>query len=482
MKKIIDKIANIKLKQALLLAVVILFTAFTISVDASAANPPINQKHPAGTCTSDPQFDIPYAAITPGNGLISAIVDDVKNVLYTTSQTLYDSILGNSSFRNTVAIAISLYIAIYGIMFTFGMVQSTVYDFFIRMVKIGIISILLGTDATWWQFIYDSLAHFFIDGTDAIIYEVSRITVGGVNSPYDVGKPFAILDGVIATAVSAKMAVTILATFFTGPYGLLFGILMLLSLGSFLRALFTAIWVYLMALVLKMLLIALSPIFISFMLFSRTKPLFDGWINQLVNACLQPIFLFVFFGFFVALIQATMDGILRNPVCWTEWIDSVRGTPFAVHYWRFAVKDTTTGLWEPYGGLWSWTGAAASTKDTRVFPIDIMTILIFLMLAELAGRFNNIVIMIASEIAGASVNLASMEGPLSGWLSGSGGKESNVASGIGSRTGPGGVSASPGYANWQQQYANKGLGAVEDSMSGGANYSAQTGSRSGPGE
>ncbi len=420
--------------------------------------------HPPGTCTHDPQFDIPYAASEPGSGLISAIVTDIKGVVYASAGRIFVSIYYDNSFGEILAAAVAIYIAIYGILFTFGMVQLTVYDFFIRAVKLGIIAGLISQ--YFWTVWYDLvlfLFTFFDEGTDDIIMELTSITVGGVAGNYDPDTPFAILDQVIATAVSAKMAVTILAVFFTGPYGVIFGILLLLSLGSFLRALFTAIWVYLMAVVLRALLIGLSPVFLAFLLFTRTRHLFDGWLNQLVNASLQPIFLFTFFAFFVALILASMENILANPVCWTEWIDSVRGTPFAVHYWRFALWNDDTGTWEPYGGLRSWAGVDGE-PDAPVFPIDVMHILIFLMLAELASRFNHIIIMIASDIAGASTNLATMQGPLAGWLGGGGGGRNNsLAGGPGYRGTPGGVN--PAMQNWQQTMTDKGgLGTVAETM------------------
>src|SRR6185436_2324103 len=100
-----------------------------------------------------------------------------------------------------------------------------------------------------------------------------------------------------------KMAVTLMAIFGTFPYGPIIGLILLMALGSFLKALMNALWVYLMSLVMKTLLFALAPIFIPCILFTRTRHLFDGWLNQIVNATLQPILLFAFFAFFAILIR-----------------------------------------------------------------------------------------------------------------------------------------------------------------------------------
>ncbi|MCE2926866.1 MAG: type IV secretion system protein [Rickettsiales bacterium] len=442
------------------LALVILVT-LALPAEVWAATPPPPSR-PPGTCTFDPQFDVPYAVITPGSGMISRIVLDIRSVLTATVYPMYRNLLESSSFSTAVSVAMTIYIAVYGVLFTFGMVQVTVYDFFMRMLKFGVVAGFVIINPSWWLSVYDTLILFFVDGTDAIIAQATVIMVGGVSAPYDQAAPFKALDGLIATAISAKMAVTILATFFTGPYGLMFGILILLSLGAMLKALFSAIWVYLMGLVLKMLLIALAPLFIAFLLFDRTRHLFDGWLNQLVNACLQPIFVFLFFAFFVALLQASINNILKTPVCWTEWMDSVRGTPFAVHYWRFAVRNSS-GNWEPYSGNYDFTGIPGNAT-APIFPIDIMSIIIFLILAELAGRFNNVVTMIANEIASASTKLSDFQGPLSDWMSGgSGGGGSGspaAAGGVGSRPTPGGSTGAPSAGSFDKarnELAKKGM-------------------------
>ncbi|MDX2113545.1 MAG: type IV secretion system protein [Alphaproteobacteria bacterium] len=454
------KKGHFSLYAALLLGLIALAPA------AYAADGNTENNMPKGTCTFDPQFALPQEVITPGNGIISNIVTDVKSVLTATIIPMYQNIISSPSFTGPVTVALTLYIAIYGILFTFGMVQVTVYDFFIRMLKFGVIAGFIISAEGWASEVFWILNDFFVEGTDAIIAEATTIMVGGVRQPYNEAQPFAALDALLATAISSRMAVTILATIFTGPYGLVFAILILLSLGAMMRAFLSAIWIYLMGLVLKMLLIALAPIFITFLLFDRTRHLFDGWLNQMVNACLQPIFVFIFFAFFVSLLKASIDNILKTPVCWTEWMESVRGTPQAFHYWRFAVKNKN-GDWEAYSGTYNFDGIADDPK-APIFPIDIMAVLIFLVLAELASRFNNVVVMIASEIASASARLSDFQGPMSDWLNrggGSGGASASAAAaGVGSRPIPGGSSAAS-MSSSKASIASKGMmGAAEDGI------------------
>ncbi len=376
---------------------------------------------PHGTCTTDPQFEIPLPA--PGQGLITTIIVEIQNILGQVSSALFSTIISDSGFRKALQALATLYIMFYGIMFTFGMVQITLFDFCIRMIKIGIIVLLLSPQA--WSFFNNIVVRFFNAGTDAWINQVSAAVL---NQPLpNNAPPFYVIDQALTKAVSAKMAVTLMAMFFTPPYGPIFGLLLALGLGTFVRAILTAAWVYLMSLILKALLFGVAPIFLAFILFVRTRYLFDGWLNQIVNATLQPILLFTFLAFFVVLVNVAIDNIFVTPVCWTEWSESLRGSPFSVHYWRFTLCNG--GTCEPYGGAWSFDGPQTATGP--IFPIDILGILVLVMLADLASRFNGIVVLIASDLASASTNLASMQGALGDWF-----KSANTA---GRQPGGGGV-------------------------------------------
>jgi type IV secretory pathway VirB6-like protein len=403
------------------------------------------------TCSHDAQFDIPYTLLVPGDGLISGVVSDLQDILEYMAWYMYTHIIISESFSWLIPKVLTLYILIYGVFFTFGMVQVTLYDFLARMTKIALVMGVLFLPGVYtsffWFDIFNMLFTFFTDGTNAIIAKITSVAVGGVSVTYDPNYPFAILDEAIAKLVSAKMAVTMLATIFTGPYGLIFGFLLLFASGSFVMALFTAMWVYLMAMVLRALLLALTPMFILFLLFDKTRHLFNGWLNQLVNTSLQPILLFTFFAFFVTLISASVDHLLETPVCWTFVPEAWRGGPTNLYFWRFAVPNDGSGPpgpWMIFKGLWSWVGAETNPPDPSAspFPIDIMDILIFLILAELAGRFNGIITTIARDLAGASTDFASMQGPLGQWFAPDKGADTNLANNVGRRNTPGGV----GYA------------------------------------
>ncbi|NBO18245.1 MAG: type IV secretion system protein [Proteobacteria bacterium] len=388
------------------LSMTLLLTAMSGPAYAGPSEPTIKE----GTCTSESQYDIP--TVDPDSGLVSTIVQRIRDALQSVSSDVFYGITGDSGFQNVIRLASSLYVAIYGILFTFGMVQITIYDMLVRLVKLGIMNVLLSSsgDMLW------VLVRFFNDGVDDIIARVSAIAFGTGGVVGATGAPFDPLDQALVFVVSSKMAITLLATFATGPYGLVVGIILLMSLGSFMKSIFNALWVYVMALVIRSLLIGISPIFIVCILFARTRYLFEGWLNQVVNTCLQPIFLFTFFAFFVTLLKSCLSILLDRPVCWMpSQVES--GTPNMAHFWRFALKKAD-GSYQPFDGIWGFAGPEGNTTgdEPNIHPIGIMLPLMIWILADLAGRFNHIVLGIAKQLADASTDFNGGVDAIKAWF------------------------------------------------------------------
>jgi type IV secretory pathway VirB6-like protein len=357
-----------------------LFFLFPALAQAAAYTPP-------GTCTNDAAFTYPH-----GLNIVSQITQQLNCILFGcpgitgVGQVLYVAITNSFGFNQLVRVALVLYIIFYGISFTLGMVQLTVLDFVNRMIKFGLMLYFLSP--TSWGIFSVTVGQFFNEGT---IWLINGI--GGIVGSND---PFSVFDIAIGQTLSARMFVTLIAIFFSGPYGLIIGILLLMSLGTFVGAILQAVWVFLMSMVVRAFLFGLAPIFICCLLFSRTRHLFDGWLNQLVNATLQPVFLCTFFAFFAQLVLNAMNQILAVEVCYMPSQGLFRGTSFDMVMPRF----TRNG--QPYGGPIGWNDP---------FPVSIFDVLTFLLLTQLTWRFNGIVLNIAKEISAASTNL-NMQGAL----------------------------------------------------------------------
>lgn len=367
---------------------------------------------PASTCTYDPTN---FAA--PNLKVITNVTDSITCILYATStnapcnvansitRKMFETIKGQGTYQQILRALATLFVLIYGISFLTGIVQATISELLVRVAKFALIVTLLSPDA--WLWFYNTVGIFFHEGTNWLIgfsIQTALGTIPGLN-PY---QPFAMIDYAIQLAFSPRMFTTMIALFFTPPYGWLFFFLVLMSLGVFVASLMQALWIYVMSLVIRSFLFGMAPIFIPFILFSKTRHLFDGWMNMLVNSMLQPVLLFTFFAFFITLMATAMLNILKVPVCYMPGDGLFSGGPMDEKLPRFMLW--AGNKWEPYAGGWNFTGPIdfpnyAPNGVPVVFPINIIDVLIFLILAQLAWRFNGIAINIAKELSGAALSL-----------------------------------------------------------------------------
>lgn len=379
-----------------------------------------NAAYAAPLCTNDEKFaTFDPASADPdapsAKGMITEIVEKIKFKISGNpdgatpeekqgiGEKLYKNIIKNTGFLGTVRAAIVLFIVIQAILFMGGIVEMRYHDFIIRLVKIGILSALLSSSS--WDYFNGTVVHFFNNGTDDIIKKVTENGLGFTGGGGDSStQTFTVLDVAIGKIISSKMFAILMSTFTTGPYGMILGLMLMTSIFVFLKAILTAMWVYVMSLAMKTLLFGLAPIFIACILFSNTRYLFDGWLNQVINASLQPILLFMFLIFFMKLMDSSIDTLMAHDVCWTGMPEGWRGSPFDFFFWRFAEADPEDAK-----------KIIPNNKEFNLnekFPIDVMAILVFLILAEMSGRFTSVIIQISSQIANATTNLLGGGGPL----------------------------------------------------------------------
>lgn len=346
-----------------------------------------------GNCTNTPAFAIP----SEGRGIVSAVAEEITSILDGGARKMFESVLGSGAFRAAVNGTLVLFVAIYGIMITTGIINMTGSDGAVRLVKIGVITALLNEG---WGFFYKYVGGLFIGGTDDLVNLMTSIAVGATASSGDATRPLYVLDRTLALLFSGKMMPNLSGTAMSGPYGPIIALMVLIGVIFCMLALFRAVWVYLLSKVAMMLLFGLAPIFMVCLLFQRTKNLFDGWLSQLVSYSLQPIMLFAFFGFYSVLIQSSLTEILKVDFCWVSRPNVVSGLPFDPHYWAPMISGT------PFTGTFDW----------RNVPFNVVEILVFVLLSYVAWRYAGEVVNIAREIAGGGVLFPQFGGALTSWF------------------------------------------------------------------
>jgi type IV secretion system protein VirB6 len=158
-----------------------------------------------------------------------------------------------------------------------------------------------------------------------------------------------------------------------------------------------ALILYLLATLAISLLLIVAPIYISFMLFDRTKPLFDAWIKSLISYTLQPAMVFTALAIFNVFVFSSLYSLLYYKVCWQEIWTS---------YWK--LKDGTTieigsflNFYHPVVPLTLGDGtervSGLSLQDMST-PTQFFLIMIFLIICASLIRFIDWMADAASEL------------------------------------------------------------------------------------
>lgn len=343
----------------------------------------------------------------PTDGLLSEIYLFIKEIVDESTRKLYMAFIGNEGYQKAVFAAMTLMIAIFGIGFTIGVVQPSFGQALMRLIKFAVVAAMVSPAG--WQFFSDpttgaGVVAFFNDGTDELVKGVMEIGMGsGLQPPPEGSTPFYRLDRLADFMIQPDTIIAILgSTFASGPYGLAMGGLMMFAFFGFVRLLVQALKVYAVSFVARSLLLGIAPIFIVFLLFDKTKQLFMTWINALLSLSLQPILLFTFLSFFIVLIESAATDLLKTEFCWTSY-QNVNGSQNLSNFWRPVENGA------PLTGDMTWKGSfeciMSGKNNCPEFPIDIVSLLTFLILVYLAERFASIIQRIAYELSNAFIAL-----------------------------------------------------------------------------
>ena len=240
------------------------------------------------------------------NDVVMPICSRLNNLTF----LLYSKLTSNLTLKNIAMSMLTLYIMLYGIYYLAGATQIKTSDLVTRIIKITIIVILFSPNS--WNFFNNHLFKIFTQGTNYLI-----INVIGTNTHNNI---FGFLDVIFNKYVNPYLWANLLVELFQLTNGLaFFAFLVIIGLLKYLLSMIEIVLSYLMAFISVSVMIALAPFFISFMLFERTKNLFNNWISTLFNAAILPTILLIFY----LLIDDIMMVLLTNSVvesCWGTWL------------------------------------------------------------------------------------------------------------------------------------------------------------------
>lgn len=233
------------------------------------------------------------------SGVISNLVDKIRGYLFGTNdnsagvaQYVFNTLVGNSGIISAIRALLVLYIAYSGFSFMLGISQLNQKEGSIKLVKMGIVLMLLSPDS--WEFFNTTAFKLITDGsldvlvkiitpsdaTEADLAALSQ-TPTLIFSSFD--ESFRVLFG---TVTWLKISALLLST----PMGIVVCMMTIFAAVIYAICIAKATLLYLSSLIGIAILLSVSPVFLCFILFKYTKQMFDSWWKTLLSYALQPIF------------------------------------------------------------------------------------------------------------------------------------------------------------------------------------------------
>ena len=260
-------------------------------------------------------------AMADGTGNATSIGQGGDSRNYGIVQQMFIRTVQDSRAIGAIRALLVLYVAYTGLMFIMGMAQINQKEAISRILRISIVVTLIGP--TSWDFFYNNFFAGFIGGMnwliDSITYldpEFFKTNTGDNFSPHIIAHFNDFLSYVTDNDV---LWAKVFALTFSSLTGFVLGIVMIAAVVSFVIAVVRATLVYIFSLLIISILIILSPLFISFILFNYTKQLFDAWLKQIVSSVLQPALLFGVISLFNQIIIVMLFTATSFTICKTCW-------------------------------------------------------------------------------------------------------------------------------------------------------------------
>lgn len=256
-------------------------------------------------------INIKFANYT-GSSFISDLIYGVvlkplRDQFNSFTKLIYTGFTNDDALINALRLMIILYISIYALMFLAGAVEITVTDLVMRVLKIGLISVLFTQNS--WDFFNTYVFKLFTDGIDYLMTSVSGVTSS-------MGNPFGFIDPIFDRYTDPTIFALLFIQLLQIQLGLVFfAIIAIYAMFLYIKAIVQVIVAYCVAFVGLAVMISLAPVFIAFMLFERTRSIFDNWLSLMFNYLIEPTILLIFF---LLIDQIMAEQLLKTVArsCW----------------------------------------------------------------------------------------------------------------------------------------------------------------------
>lgn len=224
----------------------------------------------------------------------------------------------DSGIRSVVNAILVLFITFLSLGFSIGVIEMKFNELFKLIMKAALV-LTLTTDMSW-NFLNKNFFNLFWFGSEYLVKSYSRF-FGELNS-HDFGSIFIFFDKSVAYIFNWHNLVRYLSLIcggFFNPLNWLIAVIIAKGLVNIVSAFLMSIILYVSAIIASGFLIAVSPIFLCFILFKTTFQYFDTWLKQLIMYTTVPAIFFIIIGFlneilFLSIYQIFSFGVYKECV------------------------------------------------------------------------------------------------------------------------------------------------------------------------
>ncbi|WP_425386043.1 type IV secretion system protein [Wolbachia endosymbiont (group A) of Barypeithes pellucidus] len=244
------------------------------------------------------------------NDFISSNINEIfgfmkKEVI---GDSVEDSYKGYArGFLQGVRALLTLYVIFTVVGYMLGTIQLSKFDFIVRMFKIAFIAFAFSDRS--WELFGTTLSRLFVNGSTYLVNSFSGYIGEGEEK-------FAFLDLTAGVLFTAETWLKFLSLMLSGPFGFIAFLAILYATFAFLKCIISATFKYVISTVLVAFLLSLTPLFIVFILFQQTKPLFDNWIKTLAHVAVQPVILFSSLSLLNQLMYSVLYNLTNFSACY----------------------------------------------------------------------------------------------------------------------------------------------------------------------
>lgn len=353
----------------------------------------------------------------PNIGIVTYIVNEITGILQSATENVYKNVGENGDFSYVIDGAVTLMVVMFATGVVLGVIDAKPLSVVLLVVKIAAVYAFATNYDTFKFFVIDVFEGLVRDLTFVMsnIYSLSVTPDGGgsslsqavaIGSDHGIRNVFQIADAHISMLIRWEFMKLVMALVFSGWGGFMYSFLLLTLATAYTAAILKAVYVYLIALIARNLMYAIAPIFITFALFQQTKSLFDGWLEQIINFSLQPIFLFAFLGmfhfilmsFFGSIPTQNFGGADELRVCYGPWYKLGSGAVDFLNWFVLRRGDTSVS---------NLGGPAAD------IPLDMLRTMSTVILCYLMFHMTAWSVNLASRLSQGLVS--AMGAPIHGW-------------------------------------------------------------------